>query len=473
MFEHERRVPFLGWRPPKLRGDPENFCDANGRPVSFKDPEPMPGYKFTDNWTIDMLSEPTDPEGWRYALNFTDKFHTFDKFFRNVRRRRWIRHMQYFTYMRTASLREHTGLFRFETVEFWENQRRRLNGHYTAKRMLHTDPPLFSNKEGTIVLSSKSLDEAAEQNPNCCWKSEWQVDSFSAENGWFYGYDFKSDLHTLTCNTAESNDFIHRRRWIQLRQIEITRPAGCHHALTWTFRSMRKQRAISSSKALSHQESLSSKLKHQTSMRKPTIFDAWALASKSFDFSPPQTMADWVQAIDDHAKALTVIAIDVRDRCARYESQLRGDTFWHGFSTIRPSAVLNQILENLVCITILANRIKQLPMLSSMDSPSMYQSVIDAFMERAVAEVAEHLHYIDSADDHSEQVSLLLFIHQDQLAKMKQVRQEIRQIRQGSSIYDVTRLFDSIEHRRLELPHYYYHQVQSKIDSYALLYCIL
>lgn len=92
VYENQRWYPIRGWSTSLLPTDRSGFSDKAGKQTFDCSKFPMPpGYAWIDQeWTRDV-TENTDAEGWRYAVDFPAHFHREKSATSMVRRRQLVR----------------------------------------------------------------------------------------------------------------------------------------------------------------------------------------------------------------------------------------------------------------------------------------------------------------------------------------------------------------------------------------------
>ena len=391
-----------------------------------------------DAWSIDKSYADTDAQGYRYAINFSGPFAEFrasDRF-ACVRKRRWIRHQQLATESETNMTRTFTNMYRFEVAEFYENQRKTISGVYSARGLIKaTDPYATSDASGKNEVSSWTFNKQAQDDANCCWRSEWIADTTSADtDGWRYGTTFYSRL----LPTQGAGDFTRRRRWIQLRQWEIGHTTSNIRSCTWAFSSLRRKAHVRSHSGQLHESVSAPAVCQSWVVRSPDIFTAWEESEKVAVVPAFACHEAGMAHIQRFSSCCTIIMIDANDRRARYQSMMNGDDHWTQFNSAPPPHVLfSQIMRDYECLCQFAIRVRL--ELATVDRASIEAStwmILEQFVERLRIYLHDQLPFLDSADGHPSQASLLDFIGETELATMKRWLLRINQVSRISTMME-------------------------------------
>ena len=95
VWENQRKY-FGRWSAKLLPTDRAPWSSRDGK-ATFNTKggvEHYRGWKWVDEWRVDMTSMPADKDGWQYAVDFSGPGGSFSDssgVFKSVRRRRWMR----------------------------------------------------------------------------------------------------------------------------------------------------------------------------------------------------------------------------------------------------------------------------------------------------------------------------------------------------------------------------------------------
>jgi hypothetical protein len=347
-------------------------------------------------------------------VNFSgplSEFHSNETTFRFVRKRRWIRHQQVMSNLEATIQRAKTGIYKFEIVEFYENQRRLINGKFSKKGLfVKTDPYALSDSSGSKELSSWTFNQQAAANPNCCWRSEWMIDkSNSDQEGWVYAIDFHQ---RMTARPIPGQDFVRRRRWCQLRQWETELPLCNLRSLIWTHNSLRRELNAAKGPLLRSTQFLN--------ISGPMdIFAAWEMAEQVSSRLVWKTQEEFMNTMHSFSQCVNALTTDFLDRQARHDSVLRGDHVWFTFVPLQPTILQQQMMRNIDALFQLAIFVSNhLPSNEAVWNDTV-QIVGHAFLARIKAFFMEQIDIIEKADGHSSQSDIFDFVGLPDLATMK------------------------------------------------------
>ncbi len=115
------------------------------------------------------------------------------------------------------------------------------------------------------------------------------------------------------------------------------------------------------------------------------------------------------------------LEVDTDDKCFRFDSQMRGDHVW----SLVPQALdiellLNQIVTNLGALLRSCQQAHEaIESLASDDHIPMVSQLMHSLQQRVVLYIQSKFQFIDGIPYHQDQVELLMFIDEPQIAEMK------------------------------------------------------
>ncbi len=125
------------------------------------------------------------------------------------------------------------------------------------------------------------------------------------------------------------------------------------------------------------------------------------------------------QKLSRYSSLIGELEVDTEDKCFRFDSQIRGDVIWAvALRALDTVQLLHQIVTNLGLIMKFAQQANNLH--EAFEGVSNVGSqLMQSLQQRVVLYIQSKFQFIDGIPYHQDQVELLMFIDEPQIAEMK------------------------------------------------------